>query len=169
MKIPTTTLSLRTQSLATAFCVLAMTTLVFAEPPGADAKPTSATLPPATKLDPLAGTLTVDPAVTGKDAEEVMSKLLLPRSDLPSDWQAGLEPLHYCGEPRWLPPCVPPPGCHPALPPQPYDLIGAIGMPTSGPRYRGPCCPKTGTHDDGPLPRVHRVHDRAFDWFYRTK
>jgi hypothetical protein len=24
-------------------------------------------------------------------------------------------------------------------------------------------------HDDGPLPRVHRVHDRFFDWFYMWK
>jgi hypothetical protein len=95
--------------------------------------------------------------------------MLPPRTDSPADWQAGVEPLHSCGEPRLLPPCVPPPPCHPANPPRPFDLIGVAGMPTRGPIYRGPCQPRTGTHDCGPLPRVHRVNDRAFDWFYRAK
>ena len=98
-----------------------------------------------------------------------LEAMLPPRSDSPADWQAGVEPLHACGEPRLLPPCVPPPPCHPSNPPRPFDLIGVAGMPTRGPIYRGPCQPRTGTHDCGPLPRVHRVHDRAFDWFYRTK
>ena len=98
-----------------------------------------------------------------------LEAMLPPRTDSPADWQAGLEPLHSCGEPRLLPPCVPPPPCHPANPPRPFDLIGVAGMPTRGPIYRGPCQPRTGTHDCGPLPRVHRAHDRAFDWFYRAK
>lgn len=98
-----------------------------------------------------------------------LEAMLPQRTDSPADWQAGVEPLHSCGEPRLLPPCVPPPPCHPAYPPRPFDLIGVAGMPTRGPIYRGPCQPKTGTHDCGPLPRVHRVHDRAFDWFYRAK
>ncbi len=119
--------------------------------------------------DPLANTLPIRPEVTGPSAKSELAKILPPRTDSPLYWRAGLEPLHDCGEPRWLPPCIPPPPCHPSCPPQPFDLIGVDGMPTRGPRYRGPCCPRTGTHDDGPLPRLHRVHDRAFDWFYRTK
>jgi hypothetical protein len=108
--------------------------------------------------------------VTGQKAEQIVAKLLAPRSDSWADWRAPLEPLHHCGEPRLLPPrCVPPPPCHPAEPPHPYDLVGASGEPTAGPIYRGPCCPRTGSHDDGPLPRVHRVHDRLFDWFYMWK
>gem|GEM_PF-4606326 len=98
-----------------------------------------------------------------------VASMLPPRTDSPSDWYAGLEPLHHCGEPQLLPPCVPPPPCHPSYPPQPFDLISVTGRPTDGPRYRGPCCPRKGTHDDGPLPRVHRLHDHAFDMFYRTK
>lgn len=119
--------------------------------------------------DPLAGTLPISPALTGTYARGEIADMLPPRTDSPWDWQAGLEPLHACGDPRWLPPCIPPPPCHPSCPPDPYDLVGVDGMPTRGPRYRGPCCPRTGSHDDGPLPRVHRIHDRAFDWFYRTK
>lgn len=108
--------------------------------------------------------------VTGQKAEQIVAKLLSPRTDSWADWRAPLEPLHRCGEPRLLPPrCVPPPPCHPAEPPHPYDLVGAVGEPTAGPIYRGPCCPRTGSHDDGPLPRVHRVHDRLFDWFYMWK
>lgn len=108
--------------------------------------------------------------VTGQKAEQIVARLLAPRTDSWADWRAPLEPLHHCGEPRLLPPrCVPPPPCHPAEPPHPYDLVGASGEPTAGPIYRGPCCPRTGTHDDGPLPRVHRVHDRLFDWFYMWK
>ena len=49
------------------------------------------------------------------------------------------------------------------------DLIGVSGAPTCGPIYRGPCCPRTGTNDGGSLLRTHRLHDRAFDWFYRAK
>jgi hypothetical protein len=108
--------------------------------------------------------------VTGRKAEQIVAKLLKPRSDSQADWIAPLEPLHHCGEPRLLPPrCVPPPPCHPAQPPHPYDLVGVAGESTAGPIYRGPCCPRTGTHDDGPLPRVHRAHDRLFDWFYMWK
>lgn len=103
---------------------------------------------------------------TAGDASDTLAKLLPPRTDTPTDWHAPLEPLHDCGEPRVLPPCIPPPPCHPSLPPQPFDLVGARGCPTCGPIYRGPCAPRTGTHDVGPLPRLHRVHDRLFDWFY---
>lgn len=119
--------------------------------------------------DPLRGTEQIDPATTGPDAARSIESLLPPRTDTLADWFAPLEPLHDCGEPRLLPPCVPPPPCHPALPPQPYDLVGVRGGPTCGPIYRGPCAPRTGTHDDGPHPRVHRIHDRLFDWFYAPR
>lgn len=101
--------------------------------------------------------------------DEILARTLPPRSDRPGDWEAGLEPLHRCGEPRWIEPCIPPPPCHPALPPHPGDLVGVPGEPTCGPIYGGPCCPRTGSHDDGPAPRLHRLHDRLFDAFYRTK
>ena len=119
--------------------------------------------------DPLAGSPWVDPATTGPAAERILADLVPPRSDSPADWIAPLEPLHDCGEPRVLPPCVPPPPCHPALPPQPWDLVGVHGMPTCGPRYAGPCAPRTGTHDDGRFPWLHRVPDRLFDRFYRSR
>lgn len=98
-----------------------------------------------------------------------IEKLLPPRTDSMGDWFAPLEPLHHCGEPRLLPTCVPPAPCHPALPPRPYDLVGVDGAPTCGPIYRGPCEPRTGTRDNGPWPRLHRVHDRMFDWFYAPR
>ncbi len=101
--------------------------------------------------------------------DEILARTLPHRTDRPGDWQAGLEPLHRCGDPRWIDPCIPPPPCHPALPPHPYDLVGVAGDPTCGPIYAGPCCPRTGTHDDGPWPRIHRVHDRLFDAFYYPK
>jgi hypothetical protein len=94
---------------------------------------------------------------------------LPPRTDSLADWFAPLEPLHRCGEPRLLPTCVPPPPCHPAQPPRPFDLVGVRGAPTCGPIYGGPCAPRTGTHDDGPLPRIHRMHDRMVDWFYAPR
>jgi hypothetical protein len=119
--------------------------------------------------DPLKGTEKMDPATTGPDAEAVLARLLPPRSDSPSDWYAPLEPLHYCGEPRLLPTCVPPPPCHPSQPPNPYDLVGVRGGPTCGPIYRGPCAPRTGSRDAEPHPHVHRVHDRVFDWFYNPR
>jgi len=99
----------------------------------------------------------------------MLRKMLAPRSDSWADWSSGTEPLHACGEPRWLPPCVPPPPCHPSLPPHPYDLVGVRGEPTAGPIYRGPCQPRTGTHDECPHPHLHRFHDRLFDWFYMWK
>jgi hypothetical protein len=111
----------------------------------------------------------VDTAAPQPDPGDVLAKLLPPRTDSASDWYAPLEPLHRCGEPRLLPTCVPPPPCHPALPPRPYDLVGMPGAPTCGPIYRGPCAPRTGTHDNGPHPRIHRIHDRAFDWFYAPR
>lgn len=122
-----------------------------------------------TMPDPLKGTEQIDPAKTGVDAEQVLQRMLPPRSDAPADWYAGIEPLHDCGEPRLLAPCVPPPPCHPSQPPRPYDLIGVRGTATCGPRYRGPCEPRTGSHDDAHLPRVHRLQDRWFDWFYTAK
>lgn len=138
-----------------------------AQPRPAD-QPVAAS-PAASRLTPdaLANTLPISPEVTGPYAKGQLGKMLPPRTDSPFDWRAGLEPLHDCGEPRWLPPCIPPPPCHPATPPQPFDLIGVDGFPTRGPRYRGPCCPRTGTHDEGPFPCMHRLHDRAFDLFYR--
>lgn len=119
--------------------------------------------------DPLRGTPAVSPDKTGADADAMLRKMLAPRSDSWADWSSGTEPLHACGEPRWLPPCVPPPPCHPSLPPRPYDLVGVRGTPTAGPIYRGPCQPRTGTHDDCPHPHLHRLHDRLFDWFYTWK
>jgi len=95
--------------------------------------------------------------------------MLPPRTDSTHDWFAGVEPLHRCGEPRLLPTCVPPAPCHPAFPADPFDLVGIHGGATCGPIYRGPCAPRTGTHDAGPLPRLHRVHDRMFDWFYAPR
>ncbi|MCE9629320.1 MAG: hypothetical protein K8S94_01185 [Planctomycetia bacterium] len=120
--------------------------------------------------DPLEGTERIDPATTAPEAAAVkLAKLLPPRTDTAADWFAPLEPLHWCGEPRALPTCVPPPPCHPSLPPRPLDLVGIRGCPTCGPIYRGPCAPRTGSHDDGPLPHLHRVHDRLFDWFYNPR
>ena len=51
----------------------------------------------------------------------------------------------------------------------PFLLQGVAGDPTAGPIYQGPCCPRTGTHDDCPHPRAHRVYDRFFDWFYTAR
>lgn len=119
--------------------------------------------------DPLAGTPRIDPATTGADAERTIATMLPPRDDGPSDWQSPLEPLHDCGEPRALPACVPPPPCHPAAPPVPYDLVGVGGVPSCGPIYRGPCNPRSaGTHT-GPFRWLHAVHDRLFDLFYRSR
>ena len=119
--------------------------------------------------DPLKGTPLISPQATGQDANKIMAKMLKPRSDSWADWYAPLEPLHRCGEPRALPPCVPPPPCHPSLPPQPYDLVGVQGTPSCGPIYDGPCQPRTGTHDECPHPYLHRLSDRFFDVFYMWK
>jgi hypothetical protein len=116
--------------------------------------------------------LAAEPAVSTApqpDPGDVLAALLPPRTDRAGDWSAGIEPLHHCGEPRLLPTCVPPPPCHPACPPAPFDLVGVPGAPTCGPIYRGPCAPRTGSHDGGPLPRIHRIHDRLFDWFYAPR
>lgn len=129
----------------------------------------AANAPAARMTDPRAGAVPLDADAPNRDTMARIAGMLPPRTDSPADWQAGIEPLHFCGEPRLLPPCVPPPPCHPASPPQPFDLIGKPGAPTCGPIYRGPCQPRTGTHDGGPLPRMHRLHDRAFDWFYRSR
>ena len=119
--------------------------------------------------DPLKGTPRISPEKTGQEANKVLAKMLKPRSDSWADWNAPIEPLHRCGEPRALPPCVPPPPCHPSMPPAPYDLVGMQGVPSGGPIYEGPCQPRTGTHDDCPHPHVHRLYDRFFDLFYKWK
>ena len=103
------------------------------------------------------------------EVEKLLARTLQPRSDRPSDWYGGIEPLHYACEPRWLNPCIPPPPCPPSEPPHPYDLIGVRGEPTCGPIYSGPCAPRTGTHDDCRWATLHRWHDRFFDCFYRPK
>ncbi len=123
----------------------------------------------ASGIDPRPAEKPGDTSSAQPDRSDVLTRMLPPRSDTATDWYAPLEPLHRCGEPRLLPTCVPPPPCHPALPPQPLDLVGMRGAPTCGPIYHGPCAPRTGTHDDGPHPRVHRVHDRLFDWFYAPR
>ena len=119
--------------------------------------------------DPLAGTPRIDPAATGGDAEKILATMLPQRTDTSADWFAPLEPLHFCGEPRALAPCVPPPPCHPAQPPQPFDLVGQRGTPTCGPIYGGPCDPRSGTCHDGPLAPFHRACDRLFDRFYTPR
>ncbi|MFO0190713.1 MAG: hypothetical protein ACK54F_05620, partial [Planctomycetia bacterium] len=130
----------------------------------AERQPSAGTIP-----DPLRGTPQISPETTGRDALLVLSKLLPGRSDSPYDWYAPVEPLHVGCEPYALPPCVPPPPCHPSEPPQPYDLVGMRGMPSGGPIYRGPCEPRTGTHDHCHFPWYHRLHDRFIDHFYRWK
>jgi len=119
--------------------------------------------------DPLKGTPQIAADKTGQPAEKVLARMLKPRSDSWADWNAPLEPLHRCGEPRALPPCVPPPPCHPSLPPAAYDLVGLQGEPSCGPIYEGPCAPRTGTHDNCPHPHLHRLSDRFFDLFYMWK
>lgn len=126
-------------------------------------------LPAAPPPDPLAGTPRIDPATTGMDAERVVATLLPPRTDAPRDWVAPLEPLHACGEPRALPPCVPPAPCHPARPPQPFDLVGVRGTPSCGPIYRGPCEPRSGTRHEGPWRWLASAHDRLVDFFYTSR
>jgi len=102
------------------------------------------------------------------EIDALIEKIVPARSDTPADWMAGPVLMYRHGEPRMLPPCIPPAPCHPAYPPHPADLVGARGLPTCGPRYRGPCQPRLGTHDDSPLPRLHALCDAAFDAFYRS-
>lgn len=132
--------------------------------PAAERQQAADTIP-----DPLRGTPKISPEATGRDAMEVLAKLLPGRNDSPYDWYAPVEPLHVGCEPYALPPCVPPPPCHPSEPPQPYDLVGMRGVPSGGPIYRGPCEPRTGTHDHCHFPWYHRLHDRFVDHFYRSK
>jgi hypothetical protein len=136
--------------------------------PAGDTKPGSAN---SRSPDPAlaAEKAAIDRVSSKTTIDEILTGALPRRTDRAGDWLAGAEPLHRCGEPRWIEPCIPLPPCHPSHPPHPYDLVGVAGEPTCGPIYRGPCCPRTGTHDAGPLPRVHRVHDRLFDAFYQTK
>lgn len=112
---------------------------------------------------------TLDAARVERETEAILARLLPPRSDAALDWGAGSSCLHAPGDPRWLTPCVPGPPCDPSLPPHPFDLVGIRGAPTGGPIYAGPCAPRTGSHDCGPAPRLHRVHDWMFDRFYRAK
>lgn len=129
------------------------------------ANPPAITYPP----DPLAGTPKIDPAETAKNAERMLLQMLPPRTDSLADWYAPVECLHEPCEPYALPPCVPPPPCHPSEPPQPFDLVGARGVPTGGPIYAGPCCPRTGSHDHCRHPHAHRLRDWFFDCFYAWK
>ena len=147
------------------FVAMALAAAVAQSTPAADeAKDSVGKLP-----DPLKDTPKISPEQTGQEASKLMAKMLKPRSDSWADWYAPLEPLHRCGEPMALSPCVPPPPCHPSMPPAPYDLVGVQGVPSGGPIYEGPCRPRTGTHDDCPHPRIHRVYDRFFDAFYMWK
>ena len=115
------------------------------------------------RLPPIPATANPSPA----SVELLLSRMLPARSDAPADWFAGPDPLHYPCEPRFLVPCIPPAPCHPAYAPYPADLVGVRGSPTCGPRYRGPCEPRLGTHDHAHLPRLHALGDAAFDCFYR--
>lgn len=146
-------------------------------PPGMDAGETAATDPagagqrratadrlPATPITSLPNAATVE-----RETVALLDQLLPPRSDGTGDWSPGSNCLHAPGDPRWLTPCIPGPPCDPSLPPHPFDLVGARGAATAGPIYRGPCAPRAGSHDCGPVPRLHRVHDALFDRFYRTK
>ena len=152
--------------IAAALFVFSATALLRADEAGGRATP-EAVPPPA--ADPLAGTPRIDPSTTGADAEQTLATMLPPRSDAARDWVAPLEPLHHCGEPRALPPCVPPPPCHPAAPSAPYDLVGVGGVPSCGPIYRGPCAPRSATAHEGPFRWLHALHDRFFDLFYRSR
>lgn len=94
----------------------------------------------------------------------------VPAAEMPAErWAAPEECLYRRGEPRVLAACVPPPPCDPSKPPNPYDLVGVAGVPTCGPIYRGPCEPRTGSHDDLHFWRWHRAWDRLFDLFYTAK
>jgi hypothetical protein len=110
-----------------------------------------------------------DAAKTGRDADEILRKLLPPRSDMPADWHASAECLHAPGEPRALSPCVPPPPCDPSQPPHPFDLVGVPGRATCGPIYRGPCEPRSCRQHHGAFAWYHHWCDRMFDHFYRSK
>lgn len=124
----------------------------------------AANRPPSAPVGSLPDTTTVE-----RETVALLERLLPPRTDTTGDWMAGSTCLHAPGDPRWLTPCIPGPPCDPSLPPHPFDLVGARGVATAGPIYRGPCAPRAGSHDCGPAPRLHRVHDALFDRFYRTK
>ena len=103
---------------------------------------------------------------TDATSASLLQELVPNRSDSPADWFAPLERLYQCGEPRILCPLVPPPPCHPALPPAPYDLVGIPGSPSSGPLYEGPCKPRAGSRDHCRWPTLRRLHDSFVDHFY---
>lgn len=113
-----------------------------------------------------------DPNQTGFEvapdatAESLLAELVPTRSDSPGDWDAPLERLYQCGEPRILCPLVPPPPCHPAVPPVASDLVGVTGSPTGGPLYEGPCKPRAGGRDHCRWPTIRRLHDSFVDRFY---
>lgn len=113
-----------------------------------------------------------DPNQTGFEvppdatAKSLLDELVPGRTDSPTDWYAPLERLYFCGEPRILCPLVPPPPCHPAQPPAPYDFVGVAGSPTGGPLYEGPCKPRAGSRDHCRWPTLRRLHDGFVDRFY---
>ena len=125
---------------------------------------------PADRIpDPLKGSPQISPDATGVDAETLRATMLPERSDSPSDWYAPLECIHSPREPCALSSCVPPPPCHPSLPPCPYDLIGVRGKPSGGPIYGGPCNGRASTGNDCHVSYCHRVWDRFVDFFYTPK
>lgn len=113
-----------------------------------------------------------DPNQTGFEvaadatAASLLAELVPDRTDSVIDWAAPLERLYQCGEPRILCPLVPPPPCHPAQPPAPYDFVGVAGSPTGGPLYEGPCKPRAGSRDHCRWPTLRRWHDTFVDRFY---
>lgn len=139
-------------------------------PPLPAPQPAPAAAPTPTTADAApTDTVRVDAARTGRDADSLLQRLLPPRSDEVSDWYPSVECLHAAGEPRSLPPCVPPPPCDPSQPPQPYDLIGIAGVPSGGPIYRGPCEPRSARKHPWFSAWYHQVSDHLFDHFYRSK
>jgi hypothetical protein len=144
-------------SLSTLAADLAATALMVApSPPGSE------------RLDSLPVELGSEQAAPSAEPEGSPAVIASPgtRTGL---WAASVECLYAPGEPRALSPCIPTPPCHPSHPPMPYDLIGVAGVPSGGPIYRGPCDPRTGTHDHLHFWRLHRLRDRFFDWFYTAK
>ena len=99
-------------------------------------------------------------------AESLLNELVPRRSDTLSDWNPQSGRLYQCGEPRILCPNIPPPPGHPTQPLFHFDLIGDTGIPTGGPLYNGPCCPRAGSRDEYRWPVARRIHDTFVDYFY---